>query len=150
MREGEIKFSDNNFNVIFDATFKYAKKLARDFYFNVWAKNPPKCPTFDGEVVCISHDGWEHIVHDEWKTRMDILGRIFALERAKKLLEKATNFQDYEVRDDIEYWIFNAVIQDVKIRVIIRSINKGPKHFLSIVRKGSVTKEINGNSVKQK
>lgn len=42
MGEGEMKFSVDNPNVIFDATFKYAKKLARDFYFNVWVKNPLK------------------------------------------------------------------------------------------------------------
>lgn len=148
--EEKIEFSNDNLNVIFDTTFTYAKELARDFYFNIWVKNPPRCPAFNGEIIRASHDSWEHIVHDESKTRMDIPGRLFILERAKKLLQETSSFQDYEIRNDIEYWIFNAIIQDIKIRVIIRSIKNGPKHFLSVIRKGSVMREINENGIKQK
>ena len=138
-------------DIIFNNTFKYAKKLAKEFYFKNWKKNSPKCPAFKGEVIHISRIGWEHIVHDEAKTRMDILGRIFILERAKRLLETATQFQNYERRGEIEYWAFNAVVQSIKIRVIVRRVCKKEKHFLSVIRKGSVRKEANNNIVaKQK
>ena len=131
---------------ILDETFSYAKKISRDFYFNNWSKNPPKCPAFKGEVIHISRVGWEHITHDEAKTRMDILGRIFILERAKDLLETAGQFQDYEKRNGIEYWIFNAVAQGVKIRVIVRAIEGKEKHFLLVVRKGSIQKGKNAKA----
>jgi len=131
-----------NLDTIFKNTFKYTKKLARDFYFKNWAKNPPKCPAFKEELIHISRIGWEHIAHDKAKTRMDILGRFFILERAKKLLETTTQFQNYETRNGAEYWAFNAVVQDVKIRVIVKAIQGKEKHFLSVIRKGSVQKEI--------
>ena len=71
---------------IFHRTFKYAKQLAREFYFGVWAKTPPRCPAFGGETVSITREGWEHITHEEGKTKTDIMGRLFMLERAKRLL----------------------------------------------------------------
>jgi len=129
---------NNNLDKILNNTFKYAKKLAKDFYFNKWNKDELKCPAFNKEIIHISRVGWEHIIHDESKTRMDILGRIFILERAKKLLETANQFQDYTKKNDIEWWVFNAVVKKVKIRVIVRSINEKEKHLLSIIRKGSV------------
>lgn len=132
----------NKLDNIMDEVFQYAKKLAKDFYFNIWAKNPPKCPAFDGEIIHISRIGWEHITHDEAKTYMDILGRIFVLERAKEILETAGQFQDYEKRNGIEYWAFNAIIEDIKIRVIVESLDEKEKHFLSVIRKGSIKKEI--------
>ena len=140
------KMQNQNLDTIFNNTFKYAKKLAKEFYFTNWAKNPSKCPAFKGEIIHISRIGWEHIIHDEAKTRMDILGKIFILERAKKLLETATQFQDYEKRNGNEYWVFNAVVQDIKIRVIIKAIEGKEKHFLSVIRKGSVQKEIDNDN----
>jgi len=40
-----------------------------------------------------------------------------------------------------EYWIFGGIIEEVSIKVVVRSIARGQKHFLSVVRKGTV--EIN-------
>jgi len=131
---------------IFHKTFKYAKQLAREFYFRVWAKSPPQCLAFGGEVVHVTREGWEHIIDDTARTRTDVLGRLFTLERAKKLLEEAATFQDHRERTDlpqkVEYWMFEAVIAEVKVRVIVRSIAGGPKHFLSVVKKGTIEREL--------
>ena len=125
---------------ILKQVFDYAEKLAKDFYFNIWAKNPPKCPVFDGETVHITRAGWEHIVDDPKKSRLDKLGRFCTFERAKALLETATLFQDYIKSSDgrFEFWGINGVVDLVKVRVIVRSVNEGPKHFYSVIRKGSV------------
>ena len=132
--------SQKEFDKILNQTYKYAKKLARDFYFNNWIKNPPMCPAFQGGIIHISRVGWEYIIHDETKTRMDILGRLFILERTKRLLETAGQFQDYKKMGNTEYWIFNAVVRGVKIRVIVKAIAGQEKHFLSVIRKGSIQK----------
>ena len=146
MSKEEIEFSNDNLNIIFDTTFNYVKKLARDFYFNLWAKNPPRCPAFNGEIVNITREGWEHITHDERKTKTDILGRLFVLERAKKLLEKTTIFSEKHTRDKKEYWVFDGVIDGVRLRVVVRSVEGKPKHFLTVIKKGSVEDEI-GNKM---
>ena len=127
---------------IFDHTFKHAKKLARNFYFKQWAKYPPRCPAFNGEVVYIGREGWEHILDEKHRTRMDLLGRWFSLEAAKYLLETSTAFQDNIKKQDKEYWVFEAIVTEVKIRIIVRSIKGGKKHFYSVIRKGSIEKEL--------
>ena len=118
---------------IFHKTFTFAKQLAKGFYFG-------------GEVVHITREGWEHIIDDTARTRNDVLGRLFTLERAKKLLEEAAAFQDHRERTDlpqkVEYWMFEAVVAEVKIRVVVRSIAGGQKHFLSVVKKGTIEKEL--------
>ncbi|MFH1713382.1 MAG: hypothetical protein ABH896_04330 [Candidatus Jacksonbacteria bacterium] len=137
-----------NLNGILNRTFKYAKQTAKEFYFKKWAKNPPKCPAFNGEIVHITQEGWEHVVKTIRRTKMDVLGRLFVLERAKKLLEQSVAFQDYQEvtnrKYKVEYWIFYGIVYDVNIKVVVRSIKDGAKHFLSVIRKGSVEKEIKG------
>lgn len=135
--------SDNqNLDKIFKRTFAYAKKLAKEFYFSGWAKNQPKCPAFKGETIHIGREGWEHTVKTIRRTRMDVLGRLFCLEKARHLLEMSSTFQDYRKIKDLEFWVFESVIGDTKIKVVLRSIKDGPKHFYSVIRKGSVDEEI--------
>ncbi|MBU2545150.1 hypothetical protein KKC65_01690 [Patescibacteria group bacterium] len=135
---------NRNFDKILNQTLKYAKNIAKEFYFQEWGENPPKCPAFDGEVVNITREGWEHITHDEIKTKTDILGRLFVLERAKVLLETATVYttRERETGRKKKYWIFEGVISDVRIKVVVRSIDDNPKHFLTVIKKGSVEKDI--------
>jgi hypothetical protein len=127
---------------IFNETFKYAKRLAKDFYFNTWAKKPPQCPAFKNEKINIGHEGWNHTVTTIRRTKMDVLGRMFCLERAKYLLENSITFQDQRKIRDMEFWIFESVVEDVKVKVIVRSIGGGTKHFYSVIRKGLVEDEI--------
>jgi hypothetical protein len=127
-----------NLDTIFDKTFRYATAEARRFYFQTWRKAQPPCPAFAGEVIQITHFGWEHITHAERPSKLDVLGRFFVLERAKVLLETATSFQDYRKEQDMEFWELSGVIEDVKIVVVIRAIKGGSKHFFSVIRRGTV------------
>ena len=52
------KTEDNNLDTILNRTFKYAKQTAKEFYFKKWAKDPPKPPAFEGEIVHITREGW--------------------------------------------------------------------------------------------
>ena len=130
----------NSLDTIFVHTFKHARKLARNFYFKQWAKHPPRCAAFGGEVITIGREGWEHVVTDKHRTKMDILGRLFCLERAKQILETAQGYQDYAKReqDKAEYWAFEQIVEGVKVKVIVRAVRKGKKHFYSVIRQGTV------------
>ena len=127
-----------NLDTILNHTFKHAKKLARHFYFKRWAKKPPHCPAFNNEVVSIGREGWEHIIDAKHRTKMDLLGRLFTLEKAKYLLETSITYQDYQKSHDLEFWAFDGIVSGTKVRVIVRSIKKGSKHFYSVIRRGSV------------
>lgn len=93
----------NQLDKIMNQTFRYAKKLARDFYFNNWSKSPPKCSAFKNETINISHEGWNHLVYFRKRTRFELLGRLFILERAKELLETSPHFQSHIKRQGIDY-----------------------------------------------
>ena len=134
--------SSSPFDEIFEKVFEYTKNLSRQYYFAEWGKNPPHCPAFDGGLIHISREGWEHLALFHKRTRFELLGRFFVLERAKHLLETATYFQQHMHRDEIEFWSFEAEIDGVSLKVIVRSIRGGPKHFYSVIRKGSVHKEV--------
>ena len=123
---------------IFDSVFKFTKKLAQEFYFSKWNKTPSHCPAFDGEIIHVSREGWEHLALFHKRTRFELLGRFFVLERAKYLLDTATHFQQHIRRGEIEFWSFEAEVDGIFIKVIIRSIRGGTKHFYSVIRKGSV------------
>lgn len=135
--------ASDNFDAILNETFEYAKDLAKNFYFNVWVNNPPECLAFDGAVVHITREGWEHLAEDSRKTKMDTLGRFFVLERAEVLLETTSHFQDYRKSPNgrVQYWGFSGVVDLVEVRVIVRSIESGRKHFYSVIRRGSVEEE---------
>lgn len=134
--------NNQNFDTILNRAFKYAKQIAKEFYFKEWTPNPPKCPAFDGEIVHITREGWEHIIDETARTKTDVLGRLFVLERAKALLEKATTFSEQHKRNKKEYWVFDSVINKIRLRVIVRSIENNPKHFLTVIKKGTIENEI--------
>lgn len=134
-----------DFDTILNYTFLYAQKKAKEFYFKIWVQNFPRCPAFGGEVVYITREGWEHIIDDTGRTKSDVLGRLFVLERAKELLETATIFVTQEERKEKLYWIFDGVVADVRIKVVVRSINNGPKHFLTVIKKGTIRQQMKQN-----
>lgn len=48
------QFTNKKLDTVLNRTFKYAKQIAKEFYFKEWAPNPPKCPAFDIEKLLIS------------------------------------------------------------------------------------------------
>ncbi|MAG44780.1 hypothetical protein CL633_02720 [bacterium] len=141
-----MKKSKQKLDTILNKTFKFAKKTAKNFYFNTWAKNPPQCQALDNQIIAITREGWEHIIDDTSRTKTDVLGRLFVLERAKKLLEKTTTFSQKHTKNDKEYWVFDGVVKNIALRVVIRSIKKSPLHFLTVIKKGTVENKIKTNA----
>ena len=137
-----VEIMNDDLDAILNNTFAYAKKCARDFYFYFWAPQPPHCPAFEGGVIYISHFGWEHLVCLRRRTKFELLGRFIVLERANRSLETATHFQLHIQRGILSFWIFEAEVAGVRIKVVVRSVDRGDKHFYSVIRKGSVEKEI--------
>ncbi len=128
-----------NLDTIFEKTFTFAEREARRFYFQIWRGVQAPCPAFGGEVVKITRVGWEHISRSERRSKLDVLGRFFVLERAKVLLETATPYQSYRQQGEMEYWELAGIVAEVKVVVIVRAIKKGPKHLLSVIRRGTVS-----------
>ncbi|MBI4530696.1 MAG: hypothetical protein HY709_04170 [Candidatus Latescibacteria bacterium] len=92
-----------NLDTVFDKTFRFAESEARRFWFQIWRKTQQPCLAFEGETVKITHLGWEHLLHAERPSRLDVLGRFFVLERAKHLLETSTHYRTYRQEGINEY-----------------------------------------------
>lgn len=67
--------------------------------------------------------------------------KIRLLDRAVGLLEKSTVFQEEDSYNGIyrgkrrkfKFWAFEGVIRDRRIKVIVRQIGRGKKHFWSVI-----------------
>lgn len=133
-----------NFDKIFNKTFRYSKKLTKEFYFKIWRKNPPKCPAFGGERINVSRELWDHVLYAKKRPKTEILGRFFVFERAKCLLEIVVKYSAYRKKGKEQFWLLTGKVKGVRVKVVIRSINKGEKHLYSIIRKGNLEKELEG------
>ena len=96
------------------------------------------------ELKAALEEGWNEVptknpTHAERRSKLDVLGRFFVLERAKILLETATYFQNYRQDEEVEYWELSGVVDEVRVVVIMRSIKKGSKHLFSVIRRGTVS-----------
>ena len=115
-------------------SFKEKIEEFKDFYFNEWRGNEKGAPAFSGEIIKVNRFGWSHIVYSEkrYRNASNILKRLKLLSAARKLIETINLFQDYRKVQNEEFWALQAVLEDIKLRVIIRSVNQKEKHFYSV------------------
>lgn len=101
------------------------------------------CPAFPGEKIVFNSKGMSHLFYkgaNKLSTRpeKEISVRISLLPRALLILQKATFFQEECKLKSKEgkvfyYWAFEAVVDDRRIKVIVRQVGKGQKHFWSVI-----------------
>lgn len=97
------------------------------------------CPAF-GEEITFNAKGINHLIYKGDRSRRDkarILTNIRLLPRAINFLHRATFWQEENsyIRDKTTYkfWAFEAVVDDRRIKVIVRQVGNGKKHFWSVI-----------------
>lgn len=109
------------------------------------------CPAFKGYVVFPS-ESFNHIVFktaNRERDRQSQVARFKLLTRAVKLVKESTTHQEYEEilkafvverygkkfveGKRVQYWGIIAIIDNRKIKVIVRQIGEGNMHFWSII-----------------
>jgi len=97
-------------------------------------------PAFEGEKIHFNAKGINHLIYKGNRSRRDvdrIKTNIRLLPRAIKLLKLSTFWQEENqfTKDKITFifWAFEAVIDDRRIKVIVRQVGKGRKHFWSVI-----------------
>lgn len=107
----------------------------------IFAKNKEiSCPTFPKEKITFNSKGLEHLFYKgsrkarkpkQSKIRIDLL------PSALVLLKKLPVFQEERILSHkgqtIHYWAFEGVIEERRIKVIVRQVGKGKKHFWSVI-----------------
>jgi len=99
---------------------KALKKQAKDFFRKVKSVN---CPTFPKEKIYFNSKGLSHLFYKG--------------SRAVKVLTLMPLAQEESCfrvpGKQIRYWAFEAVVDDRRIKVIVRQIGRGKKHFWSVI-----------------
>ncbi len=111
-----------------------------------------RCPALNNELVHFTSEGFNHLVYKGRRTersKNDQITKFKLLPRAKKLVEIATTYQEYdegliEIRRkrfkkvvyesvSVKYWGLVAIIENFRIKIIVRQIGNGQKQFWSVI-----------------
>jgi hypothetical protein len=101
-----------------------------------------KCPAFPKEPVFFTSKGLSHLFYSGSQKRYprptkESKVRVELLPLAVKVLERMPLPQEESEFDmggrQARYWAFEAVVDDRRIKVIVRQIGNGAKHFWSVI-----------------
>ena len=99
-------------------------------------------PAFRGERVYFNSKGISHIYYSGGKSvnrrsTKEIQTRVSLLENAREIIFNMEYFQDYRAKyangSVNMYWGFYSIIERKKIKVVVRQIGIGNKHFYSVI-----------------
>lgn len=101
-----------------------------------------KCPAFPGEKVVFNSKGLSHLLYKgatkrsarpikEIETRIKLLPSAIKVLRVMPLTQEESSYiKEGKINS---YWAFEAVVDNRRIKVIVRQVGKGKKHFWSII-----------------
>ncbi|MFH1896166.1 MAG: hypothetical protein ABH814_01665 [bacterium] len=99
-----------------------------------------KCPAFPKSKIYFNSKSLNHLFYESPRSarnKKEITARVSLLPRAKKLLEvmPLAQEEDRYRRDGklYQFWAFEAVVDGRRIKVIVRQIGSGRKHFWSVI-----------------
>ena len=100
-------------------------------------------PALDNAVVTFNAAGFKHLVrkhkkrpHGEQAERLAMLhyAPIIVADPNASVLYRKVIRHDQRI---VQYWALDKIIDGKKLRVVIRQVGKGAKHFYSIMRRGT-------------
>lgn len=134
-----------NFIIMFSRGLKDLKRKARAYYKSI---KPIYCPYFSERVV-FNSKGFKHLIYEDkghQRTRSEQYLRLSLFPKGVRMLLIATVVQEYEERlvcNKIhKFWGFIGIIEGHKIKVVVRQIGDGKKHFYSIFPKWITRKSV--------
>jgi hypothetical protein len=100
---------------------------------------------FNNEKIYFNKNGFNHILrkNGRLRTQEEQNNRLELLFYAKGILMNSKKFDTYiknekgDKKSLAQFWSFGSKINNKKVRVIVRQINNGPKHFFSIFEEKS-------------
>lgn len=115
------------------------KKQAKEFF----KKNKSiSCPAFPNEKIVFNSKGLRHLFYKgqnkgrplkEAKIRVELLTRVVTTLTLMPLFQEERIIKSYEEGKTARFWAFEAVIEERRIKIIVRQIGRGKKHFWSVI-----------------
>jgi hypothetical protein len=98
-----------------------------------------KCPAFSNEKVYFNKHGFNHLLR-KGKTARSLEQqnrRIVLLDSVKEIIMNASKYSEYKLSNDREppaqFWSFIKSNSSEFVKVIVRQIGNGNKHFFSVM-----------------
>lgn len=97
-----------------------------------------RCPYFGYEEVVFNKKGFDHLLSKRGvkRTFYDQLRRLKLLIYCKRILEgehlSVNKTVIYEGKEPAQFWAFEACINNIKMRLLVRKVGTGMKHFFDI------------------
>lgn len=128
--------------------YKKAKEKAKQIYSKIGII---KCPALGDSYVSFSRKGFTHIMRkgriprtrNEQKRRFTLLGHVETIiknpkariEYEKRVVKEKVNRhgQKILIESTAHFWTFMEKVDDCNIKIIIRQLNDGDRHFFSIM-----------------
>ena len=125
------------------------RKSAFDFYNQ---REYIRCPALNNEMVHFTSEGFNHLIYkgDRSERDKDVqMMKFKMLPKATEIIGLSATHQEYDESTKnikrkkykkivfepatVRYWGLVAIIRDMRIKVIIRQIGNGQKHFWSVI-----------------
>jgi len=121
------------------STLKNIISRAKNYYFKQWRGQEKICPAFN-EKVYLTRRAWNHIAHHPRRNLVDKIIRLKKLPLAREIIEKSTTYQSCLKRKNIYYYGFQAIKNDIRIKVVVTSKGKNGRKILYSVMFKNIAK----------
>jgi len=129
----------SNYQQIKETAEKFYKEIGRLF-----------CPVFN-EPVVFNSEGFNHLIYKKGGERAkdDQITKLKLLPLAQEIVKITATYQEYDegliyvqkkrfkkkVNESVKvrYWGLVAIIRNCRVKVIIRQVGNGQKHFYSVI-----------------
>lgn len=132
-------------NILHDNFFELIESTARKFYFEVLSGQAVPAPVLNMALINISRQGWDHLrLGEKQRSKLDLISRYFALPKIIFVLIDSDVEITHRIEQKAEFWSFSSIVDGVKIKVVVRSVGGGSKHFYSVIWQGEQKKPVPG------
>lgn len=98
------------------------------------------CPAFPHEKIIFNAKGINHLIYKGNRSRREqsriqtnirLLPNVITVLKVMPLPQEETSYQRGNVL--YKFWTFEAVVENRRIKVIVRQVGRGRKHFWSVI-----------------
>ena len=118
--------------------YERTKRIAKSLYRKI---EKVICPILDGEEIHFNATGFGHLIRKlKIRSRSEQKRRFRLIPFAKKIILESKTVEDYREKKMkkskmVKEWALVSTFGALTIKLIIRQVGKGNKHFYSIMQK---------------
>ncbi len=144
---------------ISDERFALVRNAAEEEYSRIGKVRYP----YLGDDVHFNREGFEHLLFKEWnktRSRVEQYIRLKLLRLAPLVISKSHTLQEYDERKmfvrqkinsrwesrlkTVRYYVFVAIFNQARIKVIVKEIEGGVRYFYSLYPAWKIIKDVQG------